>query len=160
MVQLRDFTLYLLSYFLKSALSRLHFGTAYHEEPLSPTDSFSFRGFPCFLCRRISRYFAFSASTRSESLTLVQWRRWLPYCSLKNGTAVVRRQARSDLVRSYIGILKHYYKRYRACASAAVKHHPLSCASSQLRPLSLVILIKPQLLMSSFLIDGSLSPNQ
>jgi hypothetical protein len=132
------------TYFLKSALYRLHFGPTYHEEPLSFTYSFSIREFPCFLCRRIYRYFSFSASTRSESLTLVQWRIWFRYCSLKNGTAVVRRQARSDLVRSYIGILKHYYERYRACACAAVRHHPLSCASSQLRPLSLVILIKLQ----------------
>ncbi|KAJ4972269.1 hypothetical protein NE237_005368 [Protea cynaroides] len=41
-----------------------------------------------------------SASTRSDSLTLVQWIRWLRSSSLKNGTAVVRRQARSDLGRS------------------------------------------------------------
>jgi len=57
-------------------------------------------GFPWFLCRRVSRSFSFSASTRSDSLTRFQWIRWLRSSSLKNGTAVVRRQARSDLGRS------------------------------------------------------------
>jgi hypothetical protein len=57
-------------------------------------------GFPWFLCRRLSRSFSFSASTRSNSLTRFQWIRWLRSSSLKNGTAVVRRQARSDLGRS------------------------------------------------------------
>lgn len=58
-------------------------------------------GFPWFLCRRVSRSFSFfSASTRSDSLTRFPWIRWQRSSSLKNGTAVVRRQARSDLGRS------------------------------------------------------------
>jgi len=44
----------------------------------------------------------------------VQWMRWLRSSSLNNGTAVVRRQARSDPAwTQYIGILMHHHERYR-----------------------------------------------
>lgn len=83
---------------LKAALSRLPFGPAYYEDPLSRTSSFSLLGSRGSYAAAFP--LSFSASTRSDSLTLVQWIRWQRSSSLKNGTAVVRRQARSDLGRS------------------------------------------------------------
>lgn len=140
---------------LKAALSRLDVGPAYYEDPvsrhrLSPGGS---RG-------------SYAAAFPGPFLLVLRpgfgtekWIRWLRSSSLKNGTAVVRRQARSDRRTQYIGILKHHHERYRAslrCGKA-----PPCCASSQLRRVSLVVLIKPQASMSSFPTGrrfGSFSP--
>jgi hypothetical protein len=81
---------------LKASLTRLDFGPAYYEDPISRTSSFSLLGSRGSYVAAFPGPF-FSASTRSDSLTHFPWIRWLRSSSLKNGTALVHRQARSDL---------------------------------------------------------------
>jgi hypothetical protein len=81
---------------LKAALSWLDFGPAYYNDLVSRASS-SPSVFLWFLCRHISWSFSFSALTRSDSLTRFPWIRWQRSISLKNGTTVVCRQARSNV---------------------------------------------------------------
>ncbi|CAH1418992.1 unnamed protein product [Lactuca virosa] len=65
--------------------------------------------------------------------TPLQWIRWLRSSSLKNGTAVVCRQAHSDRGHTwtqYNGILKHHHEHYHASAYGAVRHHPVVPAAN------------------------------